>query len=394
MNTPDRLWLAAIGTFASASAIDVELPDGSTHNVGSGRASAQMTIIDRSVYAGVVREGALGFVEAYLDGRIETDDVRALFSWAATNHAAASQGAMRTAFAPVQLLWQRAVPARKHPKVETMVDHYNLGNEFYATWLDPSMTYSCARFSSPQMPLVEAQHHKYKTIADHAGLQPGMRVLEIGCGWGGFARYAAAERDVDVVGVTIADEQAEYARKLIADAGLSERVDIRLEDFRELDGEWDAIVSIEMIESVDQAVWPALFDSFARLGTPDARVVMQAITIADGLFAGYARRQDFIQRYIFPGGQLPSNQVIRGLAADSGLRIEAIEDFGIDYAHTLTTWFDRFEQAWPQLVEMGFDERFRRMWLTYLAYCEGGFRSGDISVGQWAFSALSATERR
>jgi cyclopropane-fatty-acyl-phospholipid synthase len=388
MNNPDRLWLAALRTFASVSAVDVELPDGSTHTVGSGQASAQMSIVDRSVYANVVREGALGFVEAYLDGRIETNDVRALFSWAATNHAAASQGAIRTAVAPLQSLWQRAVPARKHPKVETMIDHYNLGNEFYATWLDPSMTYSCARFSSPDMPLVEAQLHKYKTIADHAGLRPGMRVLEIGCGWGGFARYAAAERDVDVVGVTIAEEQAEYARKLIADAGLSERVDIRLEDFRKLDGEWDAIVSIEMIESVDQAVWPALFGSFARLGTPDARVVMQAISIADDRFAGYARRQDFIQRYIFPGGQLPSNRVIRGLAADAGLRIESIEDFGIDYAQTLTTWFDRFETAWPLLEHMGFDERFKRMWLTYLAYCEGGFRSGEISVGQWAFRAM------
>ncbi|MFT7475317.1 MAG: cyclopropane-fatty-acyl-phospholipid synthase [Verrucomicrobiales bacterium] len=387
MNTPDRLWLTALGSFASVSAVTIELPDGSTHTVGPGRTSAQMSIVDRSIYANVVREGALGFVEAYLDGQIETDDVRALFSWAATNHAAASQGAVRTALAPVQSIWQRVVPARKHPKVETMVDHYNLGNEFYGTWLDRSMTYSCARFSSPEMSLVDAQLHKYETIADHAGLQPGMRVLDIGCGWGGFARYAAAERDVDVVGVTIANEQAEYARKSIADFGLSDRVDIRLEDFRELDGEWDAIVSIEMIESIDQALWPTLFDSFARLGTPDARVVMQSITIADDRFAGYARRQDFIQRYIFPGGQLPSNRVIRGLAAGSGLRIEAIEDFGTDYAKTLTTWFDRFEATWPELEKMGFDERFRRMWLTYLAYCEGGFRSGEISVGQWVFSA-------
>jgi cyclopropane-fatty-acyl-phospholipid synthase len=387
MNTPDRLWLTALGSFASASAVDVELPDGSTHTVGKGHTSAQMTIVDRSIYANVVREGALGFVEAYLDGRIETDDVRKLFIWAASNHAAASQGAVRTALAPVQSIWQRVVPARKHPKVETMVDHYNLGNEFYGTWLDSSMTYSCARFSSREMSLIDAQLHKYETIADHAGLEPGMRVLDIGCGWGGFARYAAAERGVDVVGITIANEQAEYARKSIADAGLSDRIDIRLEDFRELEGQFDAIVSIEMIESIEQELWPALFDSFARLGAPEARVVMQSITIADDRFAGYARRQDFIQRYIFPGGQLPSNRVIRGLAAEAGLRVEAIEDFGIDYAKTLTTWFDRFEEAWPELEKMGFDERFRRMWLTYLAYCEGGFRSGEISVGQWAFSS-------
>lgn len=386
MNSPDRLWLAALGSFASSSAIIVELPDGSVHTVGSGEPEAQLRVVDRSVYKMVIREGALGFVEAYLDGRLETEDVRALFVWAAKNHAAASEGAIRTAIAPVQSLWQRAVPARKHPKVETMADHYNLGNDFYATWLDPSMTYSSARFSAPGMTLVEAQRRKYETIADHAGIEPGMRVLEIGCGWGGFARYAASERDVEVTGVTIAREQAEYARKLLAESGLSERVDIRLEDFRELEGQWDAIVSIEMIESVDQEVWPALFDSFARLGTAEARVAMQAITISDARFAGYARRQDFIQRYIFPGGQLPSIRVIRGLAGDAALEVEAMEDFGLDYARTLSTWFDRFELAWPELLAMGFDERFRRMWLTYLAYCEGGFRSGEISVGQWAFS--------
>lgn len=264
-----------------------------------------------------------------------------------------------------------------------MLDHYNLGNEFYAAWLDDTMTYSSARFRRPGATLADAQTAKYEAIADHAGLRPGMRVLEIGCGWGGFAEYAAGTRDVHVTGVTIAEEQAIFARKRLADVGLTGTTDIRLEDFRDTAGQFDAVVSIEMIESVDESVWPDLFRAFHDRVRPGGRAVMQAITIRDDLFEGYRNRQDFIQRYIFPGGQCPSPAVIADLATAAGLEVSAMETFGTDYARTLEIWAARFERAWPTID--GLDQRFRRMWLLYLAYCEAGFRQRTIDVGQWVF---------
>ncbi|MDX1450039.1 MAG: cyclopropane-fatty-acyl-phospholipid synthase family protein, partial [Acidimicrobiia bacterium] len=220
-----------------------------------------------------------------------------------------------------------------------------------------------------------------------AGLVPGMRVLEIGCGWGGFASFAAGELGCDVTGITIAAEQAAFAEKRVAELGLGDRVDIRLEDFRNVTGTYDAVVSIEMIESIDETQWPALFASSSARLTPGGRAVLQAITIDDRLWDRYRERPDFIQQYIFPGGQLPAPNVLRSLATDAGLDVEQVETFGLDYAMTLRSWHERFTAAWPQLRGTGgLDERFRRMWDLYLTLCEAGFRSGRISVGQWTFA--------
>ncbi len=390
MTRSDRTALGVIRTFGKSGTLQLTLPDGSRHQIGGGAPHADIAIVDRRVYRDVVTEGSLGFLEAYIDGVIETTDLRALLMWAAANHARASTSPMGRIAQPVRSLWQRVAPHRSHRKVETMADHYNLGNDFYESWLDPSMTYSSARYAGPHMDLVDAQVNKYAAIAAHAGLRNGMRVLEIGCGWGGFATYAARAHGVEVVGLTIAEEQAGFARKRVADMGLAEAVEIRLEDFRATTGQFDAVVSIEMIESVDETVWPALFEAFHDRLRPGGRAVMQAIVIEDDRFQGYRNRKDFIQRYIFPGGQLPSPGVIAELAERSDLDIEAVEMFGLDYARTLHTWFERFEAAWPQLTDQGFDERFRRIWQLYLTYCEAGFRTGTIDVGQWAFSRASA----
>lgn len=386
MTAGDRVAAAVLAVFGRTGTLDVSFPDGSQRLFGAGAPHADLTIADRSLYSGIVREGSLGFLEAYIEGAITTTDLPGLLHWAAGNHARATGSTVGRMIAPVRWAWQRIAPMRRHRRVETMADHYNLGNEFYEAWLDPTMTYSSARFESPDTDLQSAQLRKYEAIARHAGLEPGMRVLEIGCGWGGFATYAAREHGVQVVGLTIAEEQARYARKRIADRGLTDVIEIRLEDFRATEETFDAIVSIEMIESVDETVWPALFQAFHDRLRPGGRAVMQSITIQDHRFEGYRRRQDFIQRYIFPGGQVPAPRVIDALATDHGLVIETIEQFGLDYARTLRAWFDRFEEVWPNLASDGFDERFRRIWQLYLTYCEAGFRTGTIDVGQWVFS--------
>lgn len=268
-----------------------------------------------------------------------------------------------------------------------MNDHYNLGNDFYEAWLDETMTYSSARFASPGQSLADAQRNKYRLIADHVGLGPGMRVLEIGCGWGGFAAYAATERGCEVVGVTLSEQQADFARKRMAEEGLTDVVDIRIQDFREIEGTFDAVVSIEMIESIDETQWPDLFDKIRRSLHADGLAVMQIITTTDAEWERYRSRADFIQQYIFPGGQLPAPKVLESLSADAGLSVSQVETFGLDYARTLAKWHESFEAAWGETGNTNeLDERFHRMWNLYLNLCEAGFRIGRINVEQWVFA--------
>jgi cyclopropane-fatty-acyl-phospholipid synthase len=350
--------------------------------LGSGDPIAHLVVRSRRAPLKLVRGGVLGFADAYLDGQVDTPDLEAFLTWGAANNERWTRGRIAALFRPLRSLWQRLIRERRHHRVETMVDHYNLGNDFYTAWLDETVTYSSARFAFAETSLADAQRAKYRSVCEHAGLREGMRVLEIGCGWGGFAEFAARHYGVRVTGLTVASEQADFARKRLAEAGLADRVDILLEDFREHRGTYDAVVSIEMIESVDETVWPDLFGAFRDRLAPGGRAVMQAIVIDDDLWEGYRRRQDFIQRYVFPGGQLPAPAVIERLADDVGLEIDEIDTFGADYARTLAEWRERFRSAWPTL---GFDDRFRRLWELYLGYCEVGFTLGRIDVGQWVF---------
>lgn len=311
--------------------------------------------------------------------------------------------------------------------VATMADHYNLGNRFYATWLDPSMSYSSALFdqamaaavphshvSIPQVQelgattpppvlgasadavdrdvLAAGQRAKYDRILDQAGLQAGDRVLEIGFGWGGFAEVAAA-RGIHVSGVTIAREQLDYAGKRLAEAGLAGYADLHLLDFADVEtrlepNSFDAVVSIEMIESIPQRRWAELFGVTRRMLRPGGTAVFQVIMIADDLFDTYARREDFITTWIFPGGRLPSPAVVRELATESGLAEHDVLTFGGSYATTLATWWRDFDAAFDTTVRrLGFDDRFRRMWHYYLGYCQAGFEIGRIDVQQWTWKA-------
>src|SRR5207237_6834980 len=264
--------------------------------------------------------------------------------------------------------------------------HYAIGNAFYSAWLDPSMTYSSALFEDDTVDLTAAQHNKYRRLAEASELRPGQKLLEIGCGWGGFAEYAAKTFGTKVVGLTISKEQRDFAQKRIQDAGLGDKVEIRLQDYRNERDRYDRIASIEMIEAVGEQFWPKYFSQLRDRLLPGGLAGIQAITIQDKLFPSYRREVDFIQRYVFPGGMLPSPQVLKQLGEAFGVPVIRERIFGQDYAKTLATWRNNFREAWPNLMPLGFDDRFRRLWEYYLSYCEAGFLSGNIDVRQVVFA--------
>ncbi|MDP6219555.1 MAG: cyclopropane-fatty-acyl-phospholipid synthase family protein, partial [Alphaproteobacteria bacterium] len=263
--------------------------------------------------------------------------------------------------------------------------HYDLGNEFYAAWLDGTMTYSSAVYETDSDDLSTAQTNKYRRLAELADIQPGDHVLEIGCGWGGFAKYAVEERGAHVTGITISKAQHEFASNRLAAAGLADRADVRLVDYRDVDGTFDKIVSIEMFEAVGQAYWQTYFEALSRLLKNGGRAALQAITIEEQAFEEYLANPDFIQRYIFPGGMLPSMPRLEQPVDAAGLKLVAEKGYGLDYARTLAEWRERFIAAWPSLSGKTFDMRFKRMWELYLSYCEGGFRAGQIDVKHLLF---------
>ena len=333
----------------------------------------------------VLRGGGVGFAEAYLVGYWDTSDLATTLEVLARN----LDGYVRDQ-RPSKLIelsrraWQR-LTARRGREIPSIGQHYNLGNDFYTAWLDATMTYSSAVFTAEEQPLSDAQREKYRRLAELADIQPGDRVLEIGCGWGGFAEYAAAEIGAHVTGLTLSSEQAAYARERLERAGLTDLTEIKLQDFRDEDGTYDKIVSIEMIESIPADLWPALFDQIDALLRPDGKAAMQAITIDNRLFESLLERDDFISKHIFPGGALPSVEHVRDLAGERGLLVKSATAFASSYARTLETWRNHFEAAWPKLRGLELDERFRRTWRYYLAYCEAGFRVGRIDVHQFEF---------
>jgi cyclopropane-fatty-acyl-phospholipid synthase len=260
--------------------------------------------------------------------------------------------------------------------------HYDLGNRFYEAWLDRSMTYSSAKFDAQVADLESAQQAKYRALAEHLALKPGDHVLEIGCGWGGFAEFAARECGARVTGITISDEQLHYARERMRRAGLESQVEIRSQDYRDVQGQFDKVASIEMFEAVGEKYWPAYFAKIAAVLKPGGRAALQIITIKDELFQHYSGRVDFLQRYIFPGGMLASLERLKEETAKAGLAWRKAEAFGQSYAETLAEWARRFAGKWEDIRALGFDEKFKRLWLFYLGYCEAGFRTGRTNVVQ------------
>ena len=369
--------------------LDVTLPDGRTVHCGGLEPgpAAQMTIHNYGFAWRLARGGDIGIAEAYLRREWDTPNLTQFLYIFCVNHDLIQTMLGGNPVARfVQLFRHWFNRNTKRQARRNIYAHYDIGNSFYSAWLDPSMTYSSALFEDGTDDLTAAQHNKYKRLAEAINLQPGQKVLEIGCGWGGFAEYVAKTYDVNVVGLTISTEQRDFAQKRMQAAGLSDKVEIRFQDYRDERGQYDRIASIEMIEAVGEEFWPQYFTQLRDRLLPGGLAGIQAITIQDKFFNTYRREVDFIQRYVFPGGMLPSPQVLKSLGEKFGVPVIRERIFGEDYAKTLATWRDNFRAAWPNLMPLGFDERFRRLWEYYLAYCEAGFLSGNIDVRQVVFA--------
>jgi cyclopropane-fatty-acyl-phospholipid synthase len=366
--------------------IDVGFPDGRTFRFEGRDAGpeARIQAIDPTFARPVLSQGDIGFAETWMQRRFDTPNLTDVLEYFARNFNDAGRLAIGGAIAQAANRIKHILrPNSRTGSKRNILAHYDLGNDFYSLWLDPSMTYSSAVFEQPDQPLHLAQVVKYESMADALRLKPGDRVLEIGCGWGGFAEHVAKTREVRIDCITISDAQYAYARKRIADAGLNERVDIQLRDYRDVSGRYDAVASIEMFEAVGEQWWPTFFGKVSESLNPGGRAALQVITIDDDEFEAYRKRVDFIRTHIFPGGMLPSTQKLDEATRRAGMNFEVDATFGASYARTLNQWAERFQAAWPKISAMGFDERFRRLWLYYLAYCEAGFRTGSINVGRF-----------
>ncbi len=362
----------------------VTLPDGRRLRFGEeGAPQVDLQIRNYRFARRVLVNGDIGFAEGLMAGDWESGDLSALLTLLAKNVERFAR-LLEGGLAGKTINWLRHLSHEnsKRGSRRNILAHYDLGNRFYEAWLDASMTYSSARFDAKVRDLESAQRAKYKALADHLDLKPGDHVLEIGCGWGGFAEFAAREYGARVTGITISDEQLAYARARMENAGLADRVEIRRQDYRDVEGQFDKVASIEMFEAVGEKYWPAYFAKIASVLKPGGRAGLQIITIRDELFDQYRRRADFIQRYVFPGGMLVSMERLREETAKVGLVWSKAEAFGQSYADTLAEWARRFKARWSDIRAMGFDERFKQLWLFYLSYCEAGFRTGRTDVVQ------------
>ena len=330
----------------------------------------------------LVFQGDIAFAEAYMDGDWDSPDLPALIELAGRNMPTLSEALDANWLQRLRnrVLHRLNANTRRGSK-RNIRHHYDLGNAFYRTWLDHGMSYSSALFSRPDQTLEEAQTEKQMRAIALMETQPGQRVLEIGCGWGGLAEQLVRAAACHVTGVTLSPAQLEFARTRLHDPSLKTSTDLRLQDYRDVQGQFDRIVSVEMMEAVGEAYWPSYFAALRERLKPGGLAVVQAITISEEQFDGYRRCTDFIQHYIFPGGMLPTISEIRRQTERAGMALRSIETFGASYARTLAEWRKRFHAAWPEIERLGFDLRFRRMWDYYLAYCEGGFRASTINVG-------------
>ena len=369
----------------NAGRVDFILPDGRRFRAEGLKPGpvAEVTINNPDVFARLVREGDLGFCDAYLDGWWTTPDLQAFMDFI---HA--DNDDMYDGFPGMALVraWEKArfwfQSNTKRQALKNISYHYDLGNDFYSLWLDETMTYSSALFNTSQESLEKAQIAKYASMVDQMGVQPGDHVLEIGCGWGGFAEYAAKERGLKVTGLTISKEQLEYAQKRIKSKGLSDKVNLKLQDYRDETGVYDGVASIEMFEAVGEKYWPVYFDKIKQCLKPGKQATLQIITIQDARWEVYRKSVDFIQKYIFPGGMLPSPSVLRKEVNRAGLSVQHSIEFGKSYSQTLRRWFEVFNNKWDNISAMGFDDRFRRMWNFYLTSCAATFESGNCDVTQ------------
>jgi cyclopropane-fatty-acyl-phospholipid synthase len=388
---PPGPWNAALGAVLRglrAGSLVVEMPDGTVrefHGALPGP-SARVVVRDPSAARRILMGASIALAETYMDGSWDTPDLEAVLDLGLTN-IAAGWADLPVVLRPAQRWWHamRDNDPRGGAK-RNIAYHYDVGNDFYRLWLDDTMSYSCACFEEGD-DLVRAQVRKWDRVLELVQPGPGDHVLEIGCGWGGFAVHAAREAGCRVTGLTISEAQAELARAHVREAGLEDRVEIALRDYRDETGSYDGVVSIEMFEAVGEKWWPAYFGAVKGLLKPGHAAAMQVITIAEDRFEHYRHNPDFIQRYVFPGGMLPSPERFASAARAAGLDCREPAFLGHDYARTLAEWSRRFEAAIPEVRALGFAERFVRMWRYYLAYCRVGFEHETIDVMQLRLEA-------
>jgi cyclopropane-fatty-acyl-phospholipid synthase len=378
-----RLAIEFMGKIKIGS-VDLILPDGRKfHFQGKQKGPhGSLTIHNERVVRKFLLKGKLGFHESYLDGDWSSPNMATFFDVILRNEHSIKENLMGKS-------WMRALewighlvqPNTKSGSRKNIYHHYDIGNDFYGRWLDPSMTYSSALFSSPDLSLEQAQRAKYQRILDQLQLKGHEHILEIGCGWGGFAHYAAEKfPSIKITAITISQAQYDYACQRLKQAGHSNRVEIILCDYRDIAGQFDHIVSIEMFEAVGEKYWPTYFSVLQEKLKSQGKAVLQIITINEKDFPAYRRTADYIQKYIFPGGMLPTLPILKDIAIQHGLKTQDMFHFGSDYARTLEMWNKKFQSAWPDIEGTRLDQRFKRLWEQYFAYCQAGFSTQTIDV--------------
>jgi cyclopropane-fatty-acyl-phospholipid synthase len=371
--------------------LTIKTPEGALVEVGGNGPGPHAHVVlnnwnlPRRAFSGAT----IGVAESYMDGDWESPDVTTFLELFVINEDTGERvaGGANWLLTTIQRLRHWLNENTRTGSKRNISAHYDLGNAFYREWLDPSMTYSSALFSTGANDLESAQAEKYRALASDAGIGPNDHVLEIGCGWGGFAEFAAREIGCKVTGLTISREQHDFARERIARAGLSEKVEIKFQDYRDETGAYDRIASIEMFEAVGEKYWPVFFGKVKDCLKAGGTAGLQIITIKENAFDRYRARPDFIQRYVFPGGMLPTPAILKALGADHGLTFARERIFPQDYARTLAEWRKRFWGSWEKIVPLGFDDRFKKLWEFYLHYCEAGFRAEYIDVRQVVYRA-------
>ncbi|WP_413557414.1 class I SAM-dependent methyltransferase [Bdellovibrio sp. HCB209] len=364
--------------------VELELPDGRVLSHGEGDSCVKLTIRKYRALEDILNKGDLGLAEGIIAGDIECEDTAALIEWACRNSDDLGRAMSGTwsgmVFAKLRHLMNGN--SRSQAK-KNIMSHYDLGNEFYSLWLDPSMTYSAALFADDSKDIYKAQMAKYDRIIDSLNIKPGDHILEIGCGWGGFFTRAVESKGCKVTAVMNSPEQCRYNTMKIKKHKMQNHVNLLQQDYRDIQGKFDHVVSIEMIESVGEKYWPDFFKKVGDALKPNGGALIQGITIKEEFFDSYRSSTDFIQQYIFPGGMLLTNETFARNGEQNGMKLVSTLEFGLNYAETLKIWRDNFNQQLPKVHAMGYDDTFVRMWNLYLSYCEGAFRAGRINVGQF-----------
>lgn len=364
--------------------IEVTFPDGQSQLFGEGNLIARVLVKKWSAIEQLVKKGDLGLAEEIIEGHIVVDHIAALIEWACLNDQALSRTLHGTWLGTLLYQIKRLLTRNSKSGAKKNIQaHYDLGNDFYQLWLDQTMSYSSGIFKSSEDTLEQAQLNKYDRMIDMLNIKSSDHILEIGCGWGGFFSRAVERTGCKVTAVMNSPKQALYNRDLIHRKGMNTFVDLKEIDYRDIQGQYDKVVSIEMIEAVGEQYWDNYFQKVAASIKGKGSAIIQGITIKDDLFYSYRQKTDFIQNYIFPGGMLLANSIFDQKSSENGMKLSDQFEFGISYAETLKMWRQRFNEVSENVVQMGFDDRFMRLWNLYLSYCEGAFRAGRINVGQY-----------